>query len=47
VDHHVDVDEDILIARHMIGCPTIEIPEAIIMIYLAIELGEDLPLDDT
>lgn len=40
------VDEGISVARYMIGFPAIEEPKVVIALYLAVELREDLLLDD-
>lgn len=42
----VDVDEGISVAQYMIGFPAIEEPKVVITLYLAVELREDLLLDD-
>lgn len=46
VDHRVNVNEGIPTTYHMFGCLAIEVPEVVVMLRLAIELREDLPLND-
>jgi hypothetical protein len=46
VNHHVDIDESVLMARHVVGCPTIKVLEDTIMLHITIKLHKDLLLHD-